>query len=155
MSERELRLQQRHWEAMRRHVEACAPEEACGLLAGEDGRVRRVFPVENVLHSPFRFRMEPLEQLKAFQRIEAEGMALLAIYHSHPQGPAGPSSTDLLEHAYPDVAQLIWWREEERWSCQAFCLESGNPQPISMTIAPSASPGWSDEKVPPSQAKGD
>jgi proteasome lid subunit RPN8/RPN11 len=29
--------------------------------------------------------------------LEKEGMALLAIYHSHPKGPAFPSPTDLQE----------------------------------------------------------
>jgi proteasome lid subunit RPN8/RPN11 len=109
---------------MRDHVARLAPEEACGLLSGKEGRVEAAIPVTNELHSPVRFRMDPREQLHAFHRIEHDGTDLLAIYHSHPQGPGRPSPTDLDEFYYPGVLSAIWWRQDGEWSMRVFDLDS-------------------------------
>lgn len=109
---------------MRAHVLTCLPEEACGLLGGQmDGgraTVNVVIPVENTLHSPVRFRMDPREQLRAFNRLEVLGLELVGIFHSHPTGPDAPSATDLAEFYYPGVAFLIWSPGGEGWQMRAF-----------------------------------
>ena len=69
-SRRVLRLRREHWEQMAADVLQRAPEEACGLVAGLEGRSLAVYPVENQLHSPVRFRMDPMQQWRAFQQIE-------------------------------------------------------------------------------------
>jgi proteasome lid subunit RPN8/RPN11 len=89
------------------HLSAHLPEEACGLVAGAAGKAELVLPVENSLHSPVRFRMAPVDQFKAFEQFEAQGWELVAIYHSHPQGPPHPSPTDLAEFFYPGTLVLI------------------------------------------------
>ena len=89
------------------HVNRLFPEEACGLVSGIDGRAARLYPVENVRHSPVAFEMEPVQQIKALLAMEAEGLELIAIYHSHPHGPARPSTTDVANAYYPDAVQLI------------------------------------------------
>ena len=89
------------------HVSGLWPEEACGLVGGRDGRAVRLYPVENVRHSPVAFEMEPLQQIRAMLAMEAEGLELIAIYHSHPDGPARPSATDVANAYYPDTVQLI------------------------------------------------
>lgn len=113
---------------MRDQAARWAPEEACGLLAGKTlGQVEKVFPVANRLHSPSRFEMDPREQLRAFIDIEAAGLELCAIYHSHPLGPAAPSPTDLTEFAYPGVVYLIWAPEQPGpspvWDARGFLLD--------------------------------
>ncbi len=90
-----------------RHVRRTLPEEACGFLAGIQNNVAAVLPVTNHLHSPVRFVMEPVEQLQALQWMEENDLEILAIYHSHPSGPATPSPTDLAEHSYPDSFSII------------------------------------------------
>ncbi len=111
-------------EEMRNHVERMQPEEACGLLPGKDGQVTAVIPVTNELHSPVRFRMDPIEMLAVFQRMDRLGEDLLGIYHSHPKGPAVPSPTDLVEFAYPGVLYLIWSPlEENTWQVRGFAIE--------------------------------
>lgn len=89
------------------HLERCLPEEGCGLIAGTGTHAQSVFPVENRLHSPVRFQMAPSGQWAAFQAIEAAGLELLAIFHSHPHGPSHPSPTDIAEFFYPDAIVLI------------------------------------------------
>jgi proteasome lid subunit RPN8/RPN11 len=98
--------------AMLAHVTACLPEEGCGLLGGQfveqgTARVSVVYPIENELHSPVRFRMAPLEQLRVFQEIERRSLELVGIFHSHPNGPDHPSATDLAEFFYPGVPVVI------------------------------------------------
>lgn len=115
-----MTLTRHHYEAMRRQVAALAPEEACGLVAGSGGRSTEVIPVENILHSPVRYRMEPRAQIDALNRLDEQGWDLLAIYHSHPSGPNYLSETDLAEAYYPESIYLIWFVEGGRWVCKAF-----------------------------------
>lgn len=131
-----LRLSAVDYEEMRRGIAHVAPEEGCGLLGGEIltgiGLVKFVLPITNTLHSRTRFKMDPVEQLAAFEQLDAQGLALIGIYHSHPNGPPAPSSTDLDEAFYPEAAYLIWSRSGSDWSCRAFDLETG--QMISIDV---------------------
>ncbi len=119
-----------HWEQMVQEVRRWAPEEACGLVAGQGKRSVAVFAVENSLHSPVRFRMEPRQQLAAQLELMRLGWDLLAIYHSHPAGPPAPSAVDIGEAAYPDAATLIWSPMGEEWICRAFYISEGVVQAI-------------------------
>lgn len=116
------------WEAMRRQAARLTPEEACGLLGGviEAGvyHARQAWPVENNLHSPTRYRMDPQQQLAAFEAIEAAGLELVAIYHSHPRGPNAPSPTDVTEAWYPEAVHLIWSGQTGGWECRAFTVRA-------------------------------
>lgn len=131
--ERSLTLSHEQWERMREHVEAQFPLEACGLLGGRNGVVEIVITVRNAAGSPVRYRMEPLEQLQAFEQVESAGMELLAIFHSHPQGPAVPSPTDIAE-AYYDVFQVIWSPGEGEWLAHAFWIEAGHAAEIPLIL---------------------
>lgn len=102
-----LKIPEEIVEDMIGQVEHCLPEEACGLVGGREGRFSRFIFIENELHSPVRFRMAPVAQLKAMDQIEQAGLDVLAIWHSHPKGPAGPSATDVAEFYYPESAVLI------------------------------------------------
>jgi [CysO sulfur-carrier protein]-S-L-cysteine hydrolase len=92
-----LSLDKEHLGEMIRHVDAHAPLEACGLLAGRGARVEAVLPIANAEQSPARFRMDPIEQLHAFEWIDTHEFELLGIFHSHPAGPEAVSLTDIAE----------------------------------------------------------
>lgn len=135
-----LSLTQEQWDRMRDHVDQCRPEEACGLLAGKDDEVRHVLPISNQDRSSSRFRMDPVEQLRAFNWIESVRLELLGIYHSHPAGPeAGspgipvPSATDIADAAYP-VAYLIWSRPQGRWQARAFLIQDGRSLEVELLV---------------------
>ncbi len=132
----QLILNHNQWQAMRTHVESCSPLEACGLLAGKDGCIREVILIANQAQSPVKFRMDPIEQLRAFDRMENAGLDLLGIFHSHPSGPETPSATDIAEAAY-QVVQIIWSRSshqggitgnqaESGWKARGFWVENDN-----------------------------
>lgn len=104
----ELRLSEGQHTAIIKHVRRNAPEEACGILAGDsDGTVRKVFLMENIEHSPDFYMLDSSEQFKVFKAMENEGMELLAIFHSHPHSAAVPSARDMELAFYPDSLYLI------------------------------------------------
>ena len=89
------------------HAREGYPNEVCGLMAGKDGTVSRIFRTTNIDKSSISYMMEPSEQFRAFKEMRAEGLELLGIYHSHPTSQAYPSQTDVRLAFYPDVAYLI------------------------------------------------
>jgi proteasome lid subunit RPN8/RPN11 len=102
-----LTLSEQQYAALVAHANAELPNEACGMLAGTGGRVCRVYPVENIYHSPTVYEMNPAQQIAAFLDIEAAGWELSGIYHSHPAGPAEPSPTDIAQAYYPESIYVI------------------------------------------------
>lgn len=64
--------------------------------------------------------------LAAFLAMEAHSEELIAIYHSHPQGPPHPSPTDIAQAYYPDAVQLIVsLQEQKRPLIRAFMIQNG------------------------------
>ncbi len=133
-----LHLTAHQWDAMRQHVESTSPEEACGLVAGgmqrDDYRATAILPVTNILHSPTRYQMAPQEQLRAFEEIESQGLEVVAIFHSHPQGPDEPSPTDIAEAYYPQAVYLIWSKRTGEWRCRGFSIFRGLVKPVVLQI---------------------
>jgi len=94
------------------HLRGALPAEGCGLLAIEppsDGNsvATRFYPGTNILASPTRFTMNPIEVMAALRDIEGSGWWLGAIIHSHPTSPAPPSRTDLREAYSPRALLMI------------------------------------------------
>jgi [CysO sulfur-carrier protein]-S-L-cysteine hydrolase len=131
--QRQLILSKQHWQEMCAHVDRQAPLEACGLLAGNGDRVERVLPVRNQVHSRVRFVMDPYEQLKAFDWIDANGLDLVGIFHSHPTGPEGASATDIAEATY-EVVHLIWSPGASEWHVRGFWIEGGRASQVPLQI---------------------
>jgi proteasome lid subunit RPN8/RPN11 len=92
---------------MLEQARAEAPIEACGILAGSDSKVERLYEMTNADQRSDHFMMEPEEQFAAVKDIRAAGLELLAIYHSHPETPARPSVEDIRLALTPNVIYLI------------------------------------------------
>ena len=76
---------------LRAHVEAEAPNEACGIVVARDGIAERYVQGRNAAASPYRFELDvPLETWF----LEDEGYEL-AVFHSHLSSPPRPSRTDV------------------------------------------------------------
>lgn len=123
-----INLRQNHYQQMLQHVQACIPEEACGLVGGVQNYSQRIYPITNQLHSPHRFYMEPVELLEALENIDRHGWELMAIFHSHPTGMNYPSQTDLAEYLYPEALMFIWTSTgsqggDDTWECIAYRVE--------------------------------
>jgi proteasome lid subunit RPN8/RPN11 len=83
------------------------PNEACGLIAGNDGAPAKFFAMKNLDASPVSYRLDPKEQLEVFDRLDEEGWELLGIVHTHTHSEAYPSETDRKLAFYPEARYLI------------------------------------------------
>jgi proteasome lid subunit RPN8/RPN11 len=103
------------------HARELAPYECCGLLAGTDRRVSTLYRIKNIVamehvggfsqfdankiahlerlspaeRAEIAFVMDAQEQSLAIRDMRSRGLALQAVYHSHPASPARPSVTDI------------------------------------------------------------
>ncbi|MBI5399072.1 M67 family metallopeptidase [Candidatus Saganbacteria bacterium] len=90
------------------HARQALPHEACGLLAGREGLVEKVFTMTNTSETPeLCYFMDAKEQLKIMKEIRNSGLELVGIYHSHPASAAYPSEKDVALAYYPDVDYII------------------------------------------------
>ncbi len=112
-------------------------EEICGLIGGPDfNHLEKVYPVENIAENRrCRFTMDPKGQVHAMRRIRESGNQWLAIYHSHPNGPAYPSEIDMEQCAYPDLLYLIVApRQPVSRQVRCFALRDHRPSELLLKI---------------------
>jgi len=88
------------------------PNEACGLLvapayAADGGVPMRYVPLRNAAESPYRYLIDPQEQLRVWMEIDDVDEVVWAIVHSHVASPARPSATDVGLAFYPDSLYVI------------------------------------------------
>ena len=121
MAVTELVIPQQILDDMIAHARELAPHECCGLLAGTDGVVSRIYRIKNIvamegaqnLSSFDPAKVAHLQRLSPEERAEIafvmdmqdfsaakkdmrnQGLDLQVVYHSHPHDPARPSVTDI------------------------------------------------------------
>lgn len=99
---------------------AQAPHEACGLLLGHGLRIDAAMPCANVAADPARhFEIDPVALIAAHRAARAGGPQVIGYFHSHPNGLAGPSSTDRASAAGDGRVWAIcaagavsWWQDD-------------------------------------------
>ena len=104
------------------------PDECCGFLLGNeqsDGRlIEEIIVVNNAKEGDKRRRFEitPHDYLKAERLADEKNLALLGVYHSHPNHPSIPSEHDRVV-AQPFFSYIIIAvRETELVSLQSWRL---------------------------------
>ena len=114
MSEPRVRLSPAQLQVIERAAEAAYPEEACGLLVGraEPGgawQVRAVEASANVAEPPRtrRFEVDPKLRLRLERELREGPDSVVGVYHSHPNGSAAPSETDISMIFEPNMVWLI------------------------------------------------
>ncbi len=95
------------FDEMVEQARAEAPIEACGILAGCDGRVEKLYKMTNVEHRRDHFMMAPAEQFAAVKDIRSASLDIVAVYHSHPETPARPSAEDIRLALTPGMIYVI------------------------------------------------
>lgn len=103
----ELKIPTHIFERMLAWARAHVPLEACGILAGTNDRVEKLYEMSNIDHSSEHFMMDPREQFAVVKDIRSGGLEMLAIYHSHPATPARPSREDIRLALTPNVTYVI------------------------------------------------
>ena len=103
------------------------PNEACGIMAGKDGKVIKVYAMANADASPSTFLMEPKEQLKVMKEMRNSGVQMIGIYHSHVASQAYPSAHDVELALYPEVSYAIISLEDKKPPViRSFKIQEGN-----------------------------
>ena len=102
-----LRLPKRLYEELIAHCRGQYPKEACGILAGNDGVVERVYPMTNVEESPIGYSMDPYQQLQVEKTMRQRGQRMVGIYHSHTASEASPSSVDVSLAISADISYVL------------------------------------------------
>jgi proteasome lid subunit RPN8/RPN11 len=111
------------------------PNEACGLLVGAENEVAKQYPLTNVDHSPEHFSFDPKEQFGVLRESRAQGLQIIANYHSHPESPARPSEEDIRLAFDPDIIYLILsLQEKESPALKAFSIKGGQVESVDIEI---------------------
>ena len=129
-----FRLDKRYAEEIIAHGQAEAPLECCGILAGIDDKVMKLYRTTNSEKSPLRYNVEPHELLRIYRELDEKGWQLLAIYHSHPNSEAYPSATDIKLAQFLDVLHLIVSLREVVPLVRAFWLSGGQIKEETVSI---------------------
>jgi proteasome lid subunit RPN8/RPN11 len=131
---RSLSLSTEQLQQMITHVNSQVPFEACGLLAGNNSKVKTVLEVTNQAQSAVQFVMDPIEQLNAFEWIESNGQELIGIFHSHPTGPETVSPTDIAQAAYAVVHVILARRDDGSWHARGFWIKDGEYDEVALQV---------------------
>jgi len=130
-----LKIPNNIFQQMLKQAEAEAPIEACGILAGSDGKVEKFYKMTNADKSCYHFLMEPKEQFTVVKNIRSAGLKMLAIYHSHPETPARLSAEDIRLALAPDVIYVIVSLQDAKCpNVKGFLIENGNVTEVPVTI---------------------
>jgi len=122
------------FEQMVQQAKAEAPIEACGILAGRDGQVEKLYQMTNTDQSHDHFMMEPEEQFKVVKDIRAVSLEMLAIYHSHPETPARPSVVDIRLALTPGVVYVIVSLKDADPVTKGFLIENNSVTEVPVKI---------------------
>ncbi len=130
-----LVLSKNHVDILKKHAKKSEPNESCAILFGRNGlehfSIHEVFLTENVEHSPVNFTISNEELIKAYAESEKKRLDVIAIFHSHPDSAAYPSSTD---RKYMEINPIPWviYSNIDDEFC-AYILES-TLVPINVTV---------------------
>ena len=131
-----ITIRQSDFDKILEHALNVRPEEACGLIAGEDGedgirRISKVYILTNTDHTNEHFTIDPKEQLAAIKDMRADGIKPLGNWHSHPESPSRPSEEDKKLANDSKASYLILsLMEEGKPVLNAFHIESQNGEKI-------------------------
>lgn len=93
---------------MREEAAKTPKQECCGLLAGRDEVITRIFPAANAHSQPATaYEIAPQELFRIMKEIRAANLQLMGIYHLHPHGENHPSPRDIEQAFYTDTPYFI------------------------------------------------
>ena len=118
------------------HAVEDLPNECCGLLIGSREIVEDAARARNLKRSRTKFQVEPADHFAAIRKARATGMEVIGAYHSHPNGPSGPSDTDRARLTDPSMFHIIISLAHGTKTVRAFRLVDGNFSPLEIVPVP-------------------
>ncbi len=119
------------------------PNEACGMLAGKAGEVKKVYSMRNAKPGPDYYEMDPEEQFRVMKELRDSGLEMIGLFHSHPTGQAYPSSVDVAQAYwpgtelpnYPDAVYIIVsLMDRAKPVVRGFSIEEGKIREVSFAV---------------------
>ncbi len=109
------------------HCLHALPFEGCGLLVGDpiSATVTRIVPTDNVEKSAKIYSVDPLAHLKADRAAEAEGLAVIGVFHSHTHTDPYPSPTDIAQAPDPTWHYVLVSLRSEVASTRSYQIVDG------------------------------
>ena len=103
------------------------PNESCRILAGKDGLISALYRVRNSTPSPYRYVMDPKDQMNVMKESDELGLDLMAFYHSHTHSPAYPSETDTrmaVESGWVDFCYVLVSLEKQEPEVRFYMVDA-------------------------------
>ena len=117
------------------HARRSYPSEGCGLLVGTQTADRFISMTNVSVSAGRQYEIDPAELIHALRELRGSGERIIAVYHSHPHGPAEPSQTDIDRAYYPEAAHLIVSLADlERPRAEAFRIIGGEVLPVEVHV---------------------
>ena len=131
-----MKIRQHVFDRIVAHAVEDLPNECCGLLIGNAEMVEDAARARNTKRSRTRFEVEPADHFAAIRRARAAGLDVIGAYHSHPNGPTGPSDTDRARLTDPAMFHVIISLAYGTRTVRAFRLTEGNFTPLELVPVP-------------------
>lgn len=120
-------IEKRYIDDMLSHALLESPNECCGILAGSDGRIEKLYRCTNAEKSPYRYNLEPKELLQIWREVEEKRWQFLGLYHSHTFSEAYPSPTDIRLAFWSDSLYfIVSLADQENPIVRAFRIAGGD-----------------------------
>ncbi len=137
---RSLTIRADTFEELRVHLLAAYPAEAAGFLGGpESGLIATaIFPLQSVSMVPQRRVVVARRQVSdALDAIRASGLHYVGQYHSHPDGRAEMSRTDVVAADRPGIEVIATVTRYGVGAVRAWLVGPGaGPRPLDVKVAP-------------------
>jgi proteasome lid subunit RPN8/RPN11 len=103
------------------------PYEGCGLLVGDFAthRVARIVPADNIEHSSRLYAVDPRAVIRTDRAAEAEGLAIVGVFHSHTHTDPYPSPTDIAQTPDPGWHYVLVSLRHEIPSIRSYRVVAG------------------------------
>jgi proteasome lid subunit RPN8/RPN11 len=121
----QLIIPQHIFEKMLAHCRAGYPNEACGILAGKENQVSKIYEMTNREKSPVSYLLDSKEHIEVIRDMRESNLSMVGIFHSHPASQAYPSPKDVNLAFYEDAAYVIVSLATEEPEVRAFSIKEG------------------------------
>ncbi|MFC0418135.1 Mov34/MPN/PAD-1 family protein [Cytobacillus solani] len=122
------------YEDMILYCQQALPHEACGLLSGPQFNGMNLWKIKNESLNSNRFTMSKESIERTSKNANGIGEKISGIFHSHPSSPAYPSSHDIGNNPYPNLAYLIVSFYKGKVEVGCFQIIEGKVIPLKLIV---------------------
>lgn len=113
------------FDEMLAHCREGYPNEACGILAGGENKVYKIYKMTNTEKSSVSYQLDSKEHIEAIRDMRENKLTMVGIFHSHPASQAYPSPKDVSLAFYEDAVYIIVSLEGKGPEVQGFSIRRG------------------------------